>query len=883
MTERSGPRQSGRRKGHSSAAVEAMVPVVPVVGIGASAGGLEALEQFFGHMPVPSGLGFVVIQHMDPVRKGMLVELLQRTTAMPVSEITDRTRVAADHVYVIPPGQELSILGGVLHLMEPSEPLGLRHPIDIFFRALAEDRGEGATGVVLSGMGTDGTVGLRVIRERGGLVLVQDPASARFDGMPRSAVASGLADVVAPADQLPERLLSFTRLARSLPHPEMPLDETSRSSLEKIIIVLRRLSGNDFSQYKPSTLHRRIERRMGLHGIGKLSSYLRFLQEDPQEGDLLFRELLIGVTRFFRDQDEWERLRRVVLPELIAAEPVDGMLRAWVPACSTGEEAYSPAIVFREALEEAGQEGRCRLQVFATDLDGTAIQKARIGTFPSSISLDVTPERIQRRFIEEGEGFRVTREIRDSVLFAVQNVIHDPPFARLQILSCRNLLIYLGPELQQKLIPLFHHCIVPGGFLVLGNAETVGGFSDYFVALEEKTRIFRRNDAAARAEGAVFPAVSAHRTTLQPQAPQRQTSAMTPATVFESSLLSRFTPPAVLVGAEGDILHIHGHTGRYLEPAAGRANLNLFSMARETLRAELTVAFRKVRDGAEEVIVRGLAAGEGTSPHLVDITVRRLERSATAAPQFVVVFAEAAIPPGGKGKRTPRGGKGPSEDVAGLEAALKRVSAELRTTREEMQASHEDLLSANEELQSANEELQSTNEELLTSKEEMQSLNEELQTVNGELQAKVRDFERAEGDMRALLDSTDIATVFLDMELRVRRFTTQAAGIIRLIPGDVGRPITDVTSDLRYAELADDARAVLRSLIPVEKEVAAGDGRWFTARIRPYPTVDNRIDGVVVTFTDISKGKAREAELRKVQAGLEGRLSEQPGQGEEAP
>lgn len=767
--------------------------------------------------------------------------------------------------------------------MEPSEPHALRHPIDAFFRALADDQGERATGVVLSGMGADGTVGLRAIREKGGLVLVQEPGSARFDGMPRSAVESGVADIVAPAPELPERLLSFTRLARSLPHPSPPLDDTSRTALEKIIIILRRRSGNDFSDYKPSTLHRRIERRMGLHGIGEMSAYQRFLQESTQEADLLFRELLIGVTRFFRDEDEWERLGKVVLPELIAAAPADGVLRAWVPACSTGEEAYSLAIVFREALEEAGRAGHCRLQLFATDLDETAIQKARAGTFPTSLTLDVAPERIKRYFLEEADGFRVAPEIRASVLFAVQNVIHDPPFARLNLLSCRNLLIYLGQELQQKLIPLFHHCLLPGGFLVLGNAETVGDFNDHFAPIDVKTRIFRRREDPSRERGSPFPAIAIPGMARPPVGPHKQAPAMNSATAFERLLLSRFTPPAVLVGVEGDILHVHGHTGRYLEPAAGRANLNLFAMAREGLRAELAAAFRKAGEGGEEVIVRGLTIDDGTSRHAVDVTVRPLSPSDATMRQFVVAFAEVPAPPGQKAARKSRAGKGPSAEMRELEAALERVQAELQVTRQAMQSSREDLVSANEELQSANEELQSTNEELTTSKEEMQSLNEELQTVNAELQAKVREFERAEGDMRALLNSTNIATVFLDQDLRVRRFTTQAAGIIRLIPSDVGRPITDVTSDLDYTDLAEDARGVLDSLVAVEKEVAARDGRWFSARVLPYRSVDNRIDGVVLTFTDISKGKATEAELRDVQKGLEGRLAVTSDEGGDEP
>ena len=847
----------------------------PIVGIGASAGGLEALEQFLGHVPAGSGMAFVIVQHLDPTHKGIMPELLQRATSMKVIQVKDRTKVRPDCVYVIPPNKDMSILHGVLHLLDPVAPRGLRLPIDFFLRSLALDQQEHSIGVILSGMGSDGTLGLRAIKEKAGVVLVQDPATAKFDGMPRSAVDAGLADIVAPVEELPGKILAYLQRTPLIAQTEVALEDKSQSALEKAVILLRAHTGHDFSLYKKNTLYRRIERRMGLHQITKMAAYVRYLQENSQELDLLFKELLIGVTNFFRDPAAWEQLQEQALPRLLASRSPGQALRAWVPGCSTGEEAYSLAIVFREAVEQSKPKGSFALQIFATDLDRDGIDKARQGFFPENIAADVSPERLRRYFIKEERGYRVRKEIRELVIFAPQNLIMDPPFTNLDLLSCRNLLIYLSPEVQKKLMPLFHYSLSPGGILFLGSAETIGSAADRFTPLSGKARLFWRTESALPPEPVEFPSsFSVPRSDVGEVRPSPKPP-LSLQSLADQLVLQRYAPPAVLVNDKGDILYISGHTGKYLEPAAGKANWNLFAMAREGLRYELTSAFQKALRQPGRLTLHGLKVGTNGGEQCVQVTVQRLDEPGPLQGLVMIVFTDVTAPVAAKGTgRSPKAhAHGPR--LAELERELQRVSAEARATHEEMQTSQEELRSANEELQSTNEELQSTNEELTTSKEEMQSLNEELQTLNTELQAKVDELSRASNDMKNLLDSTDIATLFLDKELRVRRFTAEATKIIKFIPGDVGRPITDLVSDLNDPTLADDVREVLQTLVPSEKPVAACDGRWFKVRIMPYRTLDDRIDGVVITFADITAAKTLEARLRAEQAGLQRQVTDQ--------
>ncbi len=849
--------------------------VFPIVGIGASAGGLEALDQFLRNVPADSGMAFVIVQHLDPMRRGVMPELLQRVTRMKVVQVKDRTRVRPDCVYVIPPNKDLSLLHGVLHLLAPAGARGLRLPIDFFLRSLAQDQQEHSVGVILSGMGSDGTLGLRAIKERAGVVLVQDPATAKYDSMPRSAIEAGLADIVAPADELPGKMLAYLKRTPPIARTEEALEAKVQSALEKVVVLLRAHTGNDFSFYKRNTLYRRIERRMGIHQISKMPAYVRYLQENSQELNLLFKELLIGVTNFFRDPAAWEQLRTQAIPALLADRSPGQAIRAWVPGCSTGEEAYSLAILLREALDELKPKRNLQIQIFATDLDKDAIEKARQGVFPANISADVSEARLKRFFAKEQAGYRVRKEIRELVIFAPQNLILEPPFTKLDILSCRNLLIYLTPEVQKKLIPLFHYSLNPGGILFQGSAETIGDFTSLFTPLAGKSRIFRRKESVLRPEQIAFPSSFS----AGPPAGTEARLAIKPPASLQSLadelVLQRYAPPAVLTNDLGDIFYVSGRTGKYLEPAAGKANWNLFAMAREGLRYELTRAFAEALRQKESVVLPGLKVGTNGGTQYVDVTLQRLDEPESLRGLVMIVFTDIAPP--APANTSGRSAKWPARSprLAELEQELLQVRGEARATHEEMQTSQEELRSANEELQSTNEELQSTNEELTTSKEEMQSMNEELQTVNTELQAKVDELSRASNDMKNLLDSTDIATLFLDKELNVRRFTPQTTKIIKLIAGDAGRPITDLASELCYPELSDDAREVLRKLAAVEKPIGTRDGRWFTVRIMPYRTQDDRIDGVVITFANITGSKTLEASLRKNQSDLEQHVTRQ--------
>ena len=875
-----------RSRASSLPASSPPAPSFPIVGIGASAGGLEALEQFLSGVPLNSGMAYVVVQHLDPNHKGMLTELLQRATPMPVQQITERMPVRPNQVYVIAPGYDLSILHGVLHLLESAAPRGLRLPIDYFLRSLAADQKERSVGVILSGMGADGTLGLRAIKACAGAAFVQAPESAKFDGMPRSAINAGLADVVAPAQELAARIITFIKhLPLLVARSEVAVADTDQSGLEKVVLLLRTQTGHDFSLYKTNTLYRRIERRMALHQLTKMGDYVRFLRSNPTESDLLFKELLIGVTSFFRDPAVWEQMAAEVIPALLAAHPEGGTLRAWVPACSTGEEAYTLAMVFRDTLEQLKPSAHYALQLFATDLDPAAIDRARVGVFPANIAADVSEARLQRYFEPDNGGYRLGKEIREMVIFATHNLVMDPPFTKLDILSCRNLLIYLEGDLQKKLLPLFHYSLNPGGVLVLGSAETVGSATELFAPMAGKTRIYRRRETVQQVDSVEFPAGFALRRALGsalaplPFALPAGLSAPNLQQLTETILLQSFAPAAVLATDQGDLVYISGKTGSYLEPAAGKINSNLIAMARPGLAVPLQAAFTRAVRHNKAVVLHAVQVGNNGGTQTVDVTVQPLAEPQALRTLVLVAFVAVATPVpevAAPGARQPNGVH--AQQVDALSRELQQSRHQMQALSEEMQSSQEELKSANEELQSTNEELQSTNEELTTSKEEMQSMNEELQTVNHELNAKVTEMSLVSDDMKNLLNSTDIATLFLDKDLRVRRFTTQATHLINLIPGDVGRPITDLVTLLDYPAMRDDAREVLRSLVFHEVQVATKDKRWFSVRTMPYRTQDNRIDGVVITFSDISTTKALEGTMNEAQAVLQGRFDNQGAQ-----
>jgi two-component system, chemotaxis family, CheB/CheR fusion protein len=843
-------------------------PSFPIVGIGSSAGGLEALDLFLANVPRDNGMAFIIVQHLDPTHKDMMVELLQRVTPMKVTQVTEGTRVKPDWVYVIPPNKDMSLLHGVLHLLDPIAQRGLRLPIDYFFRSLADDLQDQSLGVILSGMGSDGTLGLRAIKEKAGVTFVQEPSSAKFDSMPRSAIDAGLADFIAPAVDLPGKINAYLAHEPQLIKSGKTVEDKTQTEVEKILILLRSQTGHDFSQYKKTTVYRRIERRMGIHQISKIANYVRLLQDNPQEVELLFKELLIGVTNFFRNPESWEHLKTEILSELLEKGNQNQVIRAWVPACSTGEEAYSLAILFKETIESEQKNKvpkNITLQIFATDLDQQAIEIAREGIYPANIAADVSEDRLDKYFNKLDHGYQVVKAVRNMVIFAPQNIIMDPPFTKLDLICCRNLLIYLEPELQKKIIPLFHYSLNPNGFLFLGSAETIGEFSHLFEKVPGKSRLFQRLDSTLQAETVEFPHL------FRSQDRTLQSPTQTPVniqTLAEQILLQSYAPAAVMTNNKGDILFINGRTGKYLEPAAGKANWNIFAMSREGLRYNLSAAFQKARQQKETIILQNISIERESGTQLVDVIIQPILEPESLAGIYMIVFND--VPAALRSELANQSDRPATlpDYVVEQERELEHTRQELQAMREEMRTTQEELISTNEELLSTNEELQSTNEELVTSKEEMQSMNEELQTINQELQVKVNDYEIINNDMKNLLDSTDIATLFLDDELRVRRFTSKMGKITRLIPGDVGRPITDISSRLLYPQLTDDTQEVLRTLQKVEREIPTESGNWYRARILPYRTFDDEVDGVVITFINISNFKNIEAQLQSAEERL---------------
>ncbi len=820
-----------------------------VVGIGASAGGLDACRKFVEALPVDSGMAFILVQHLDPTHESMMVDLLAGHTAMTVRQATDGMPIEPEHLYVIPPGTYLSVGSGALHLSPPQARHGARLPFDFLLRSLAEEFGERALCVILSGTGGDGSFGLKAVKEKCGLVIAQNPDEAGFDGMPRSAITTGAVDLVLPVAEIPEALVKYDRrMALMRAQDGLPPQTKAEDWLPEVIDLLRTKTAHDFTLYKPGTLQRRIERRMAMAAIetDDPDRYLDVLRSDTDELDLLAKDLLINVTSFFRDPKVFDLLAETIVSDLVANQPFDQPLRIWIPGCSTGEETYSLAMLFREQIMAAKR--NVKLQVFASDVDPDAVARAREGFYPETIEADVSPARLARFFTKEDQGYRVLPDLRATVVFTVQDVLADPPFSRLDLISCRNLLIYLRPEAQAKVVSLFHFALREGGILLLGNAETVGANEDRFEVVSKSARIYR-HIGRGRAGGFGF-SIGAGDGMRVPARPG-QSHAPSHAALAELCrrlVIETYAPAAVLINRKHECLYSLGPTDRYLTVVPGHPTHDVLAMAREGVRNKLRSAIQQAgQENARIVIGGGRTEHDGHS------------RSFSIAAQPVLNEGEELMligfidePQSEKKSVRPTKPREASR-VAELEQELEATRTELQGAIRNLEISTEAQKGIIEETLSVNEEFQATNEELLASKEELQSLNEELTALNSQLQETLEHQRTTSNDLQNVLYSTDVATLFLDTRLKIRFFTPATTSLFRVLPSDVGRPLADLSSLADDDALLPDARTVLQTLAPIEREIEAQSGAWFIRRILPYRTQDNGVEGVVITFIDITE------------------------------
>jgi two-component system CheB/CheR fusion protein len=824
-------------------------PEFLIVAIGASAGGLEALEHFFQNMPSNAGMAFAVVQHLSPDHASALPHLLAKYTSMHVEQVQNDTKVAPDRVYIIPPNSTLTIQNGILELEPPGEPRGQRTPIDSFFSSLARDRGENAVCIMLSGTGSDGTRGLKVIKEYGGMALAQTLESAKYDSILRSAIATGLVDHILPVEQMPAKLMEYAAHLSSFNGRSNALRDQIGEQLGKVYRLLKRRAGHDFSQYKEGTITRRLERRMKALQIDTVVKYVELLERQPEETDHLFNDLLIGVTQFFRDPEAFETLAREVIPKLFDGRGADGQVRACVVGCASGEEAYSLAILLCE--HAATVTNVPKIQIFATDIDERALETARKGWYPEAIAEHISPERLERFFIKQDNAYQIKRDIRERCIFSNHSFIKDPPFSRLDLVSCRNVMIYLGRELQEKMVPLFHYALRTGGYLFLGPSENITAHRELFRAIDKKHRIFSRKESLPRPL-VQFPLADIGRP-LRQGGKQAEENERTLPKQLERIILQRFRPACVTVKENGDAVYFSGPISSYLVQPTGTPETNIVNMAREGLRIPLRNALHRAATTRARVETSLSVPGE-TARHVVIVVEPLVEfRDANL---YMVTFEESA--------------SGPSNAMntadSSAEETIRHLEVELRSAQENSQATLEELETTNEELQSANEEFQSTNEELETSKEELQSFNEELETVNAELNRKVTELDSANSDLQNLLNSTQIATIFLDPELRIKTFTPEAGAVFRLIAGDVGRPITDLALQIKEDHLIEDIKEVIKTLEVRERQLIAPQDQYYQMRILPYRTINNAIDGVVITFLNVTA--LREAEQQALAAQL---------------
>ncbi|HSE87168.1 MAG TPA: CheR family methyltransferase [Candidatus Binatia bacterium] len=830
---------------------------VRIVGIGASAGGIEVLKEFFDEMPAGKGLAFVVIQHLDPNQPSQMASLLSKSTRMNVAQAEHGATVCANHIYTIPPNKFLSLKDGKLYLTETIKRDGLRMPIDFFFRSLAEDRRENAIAMLFSGSGSDGTLGIREIHGLSGLVIVQDPKTAQFDSMIQHALATGMVDYSLPVRQIPHAILEFvqhSRAAVTLP----PESEAEQDNISSILDLLASQTKSDFRRYKPATIYRRIQRRMGLRQINEIADYYRFLAEHPDELEKLSKDLLIGVTSFFRDPEAFEELRDKVIAPLVQEKNNAEPLRAWVAGCATGEEAYSIVMLLMEEMARARKS--FKLQVFASDIDPEALKGAREGVYPQSSAVDLSEERLARFFIKQDGTYQIDKQVREAVTFAAHNVLMDPPFLNMELISCRNLLIYIEPEMQKKILSLFAFGLKPGGYLFLGKSENPTEPSAVFEPVSKSARIFRRNlsvapqvtDFALRAGAPA--AISGGREKLHP---------IKLSDLNQQVLLKHFNASMVLVDENGEIRHFYGPTHRYLSHPFGDASLSLFDMADNRHSPQLRLLVERAARQNGTVRLEGLEFSKDGATDSVNVTVTPVVEPHSGAKLFAVIFEDEAAPVKGRASRR-RGRDIRNETVmARLEAENKSLREQIQATSDGFQTTHEELTAANEEVMAINEELQSTNEELVTSKEELQSLNEELITTNNQLNDKVEELGKTNDDLANFLNSSEVGTIFLDRKLCIRRFTSSAMELMNLLPLDVGRPVSHISNKLIDTDLIAIANGVLKTLIPVEKEVRVADGLWQMLRCLPYRTSGDVIDGVVFTFTDVTRLKHSEQAMIK--------------------
>ena len=899
MTDKTTGRQQSTQSAKSTTKTkktEAQVPAEPshreqdltIVGIGASAGGLAALRSFFTALPAATGMAFVVITHLHPEHESHLAELLQRHTSMPTTQVTRKVRVESNHVYVIPPKRSIRITDTHLETRPYREPIDRRTPIDLFFRSMAKSGRSDLVAIILSGTGTDGSLGIKDVKEGGGLILVQQPEDSEYDGMPRAALSTGLVDIVLPAAQLAQKLSEYMQHRPQLPHDPGQLSDAEVEKLQRILGQVHARTGHDFSQYKRSTVLRRVERRMQLNGFTTLEAYLAYLRGNATEAKAMFNDILIGVTSFFRDRESWQALEQKVIPELFRQKRngQQAELRVWSIGCATGEEAYGLAMLLFEEADR--QDIQPEIEIFASDLDERSIARAREGLYPAAIEADVSPERLERFFTREGEYYRVRRELRDAVLFTSHNVLRDPPFSRQHLIVCRNVLIYLQRGVQERVFDIFHYSLYPRGYLFLGTSESVEYVPDLFNVVDKDHRIYQAEPGSEvrpyvpalplRAQRAVEP-----RDNFNRNRPPIARFLNEPALLEEQhqGALESYGAPSVLINEQYVILHVSETAGRYLQQPKGPISGDLLTIVRPELQFELRSALLRAFEKGKATMSRPVLVPFNGHKSWVTVSVRpqfegtALERSGER--QGLVLFIEdetTEVEDPEKASAAPGTQAGHEQVIAQLQAEIKHLREQLRITIEESESSSEQMKAANEELQSINEEYRSATEELETSKEELQSVNEELQTLNSEVRNKLEEVSRAHRDLENLMGANEIATLFLDREMRIQRFTAGVQHLFSMLQVDRGRRISDITNRLGYSEFVEDAERALQELVTVEREIHTPEGNWFIVRLRPYQTVDDRIEGVVITFVDINELKATEQELIQAKSLLEARVQD---------